>query len=106
MALKNPPDDRRLSMIPVVRYSVERKVAKGKPDYWDYATLIELAVLGGDQQEARKMLSKAATCIREKWEPETTARNLRLIREAREKQGGSPPWAAAIEQELNKRAQA
>jgi tetratricopeptide (TPR) repeat protein len=105
MALKNPPDDRRLALIPVVRYSVERKVAKGKPDYWDYATLIELAVLGGDQQEARKMLTKASTCIREKWEPETTARNLRLIREARERQGESVPWAVAIEQELNKRAQ-
>jgi hypothetical protein len=88
----------------VVRYAVERKVAKGKPDYWDYATLLELSVLANDEKGARKILPKASACVRETWEPETTARNLRLIRESRERQGTQPGWATDIEQALLKRA--
>jgi hypothetical protein len=99
-----PPDERRLAILPVVRYSVERKIARGKPDYWDYATLLELAVLALDQNQAMKLVPKACACIREKWEPETTARNLRLIREARERQGTAPAWATDIEQDFLKRA--
>jgi tetratricopeptide (TPR) repeat protein len=100
MEIKDPPDERRLAILSVVRYSVERKVAKGKPDYWDYATLLELAVLAKDEAAANDVLTKACACIREKWEPETTARNLRLIREAREKHGAAPQWAIEIEQDL------
>ena len=32
----------------------------------------------------------------EEWEPETTARNLRLIREARERRGSRAAWAEKI----------
>jgi len=38
--------------------------------------------------------------VRESWEPETTARNLRLIREARAGRQEALPWAAAIEAAL------
>lgn len=106
MEIKDPPDERRLAILPVVRYSVERKVAKGKPDYWDYATLLELAVLALNQTQANQALTKASGCIRETWEPETTARNLRLIREARERHGAAPAWATLIEQDLVNRAAA
>lgn len=104
MAIKNPPDDRRLEVIPVVRYAVERKIARGKPDYWDYATLVELAVLASDQAQAAKVLPQAVALIREKWEPETTARNLRLILAAREQQETVPAWIKEIEEDLVKRA--
>jgi hypothetical protein len=41
--------------------------------------------------------------IREKWEPETTPLNLRLIREARERRGeATPTWVAETEAELQK----
>ena len=106
MEIHDPPDERRLAILPVVRYSVERKIAKGRPDYWDYATLVELAVIGLDEGQAEKMLPDALVSIRERWEPETTARNLRLIREAREQQGRAPKWASEIEQVLEKRAKA
>jgi tetratricopeptide (TPR) repeat protein len=104
MEILDPPDERRLSILPVVRYSVERKIAKGKPDYWDWATLVELAVISLDQAQAGRVLPKALASIRERWEPETTARNLQLIREAREKQGRAPEWASQIEQLLLKSA--
>jgi tetratricopeptide (TPR) repeat protein len=104
MELRDPPDERRTQLIPVVRYAVERKIARGKPDYWDYATLVELAVLALDQKEASRNLARALACIRESWEPETTVRNLRLIREAREKRGIVPAWVKEVEDLLAKKS--
>ncbi|MDH3973348.1 MAG: DUF4071 domain-containing protein [Deltaproteobacteria bacterium] len=104
MELKEPPDPRWVEIIPVVRYSVERKIAAGKPDYWDYATGLELAVLAKDEEKAMTALGDALASIREVWEPETTVRNLRLIREAREARGEDVAWAKEIEVELQKKA--
>ena len=100
MELKDPPDDRRHKVIPVVAYAVERRVAAGKPDYWDHATLLELAVLAEDQAAAHEALANAAASVREKWEAETTARNLRLIREARQRRNQGLPWMIQIEDAL------
>ena len=104
MNLKDPPDERWAQTLPAVRYAVERKIARGKPDYWDWATLLELAVLGKDEAEAKRVLPKALACVRESWEPETTVRNLRLIRTAREKQGEVVKWAPGIEENFVRRA--
>jgi hypothetical protein len=102
MELREPPDERREQILPVVRYAVERRIASGQPDYWDFATLLELAVLGRDERRARAALADAVTSIREAWEPETTARNLRLIREARERRQELAPWMREIENELQR----
>jgi hypothetical protein len=104
MEVQEPPDPRRAELLPVVRYAVQRKIAKGKPDYWDHATLLELAVLEGNETQARRILPTALTCVCEAWEPRTTADNLGFIRNARERQGMQPAWATAIEQALRKRA--
>jgi len=104
MELRDPPDPRRLEILPVVTYSAGRKIATGQPDYWDYATLLELAVLAKDEQRAQDAAANALAAIRESWEPETTARNLRMIRETRERRGESSPWARDMEDELMKRA--
>jgi tetratricopeptide (TPR) repeat protein len=104
MELKDPPDPRRTSLIPIVRYAADRKIAKGAPDYWDWATLLELAVLGMDEPAAGDALARALAVVRASWEPETTARNLRLIREARERRGTPVGWADAMERELVKRS--
>jgi hypothetical protein len=105
MALRAPPDQRLAALLPIVRYAVERKIASGKPDYWDHATMLELAVLAADENGASAALDQAVAAIREPWEPETTARNLRLIREARAARNEALPWAAEIEQELDRQAQ-
>jgi hypothetical protein len=104
MELQEPSDPRRARLLPVVAYAIERRIAQGKPDYWDHATRVELAVLGRSEPEAVAALGDAVACIREPWEPETTARNLRLIREARERRGEAVAWAMPIEQELQRRA--
>ena len=84
-------------LLPVVRFAVRQRLKGGNPDYWDYATLLELAVLAGDEQEAGERLSDALAHVREpKWEPESTANNLLLIRAAREKRGTAQPWLADV----------
>ena len=104
MELREPPDPRRAALIPVVKYAVDRRVAAGRPDYWDWATLIELGILGMHEAETRAACARALAVMREKWEAETTACNLRLIREARERRGEQPLWARAIEEQLAAKA--
>ncbi|MBG0802208.1 DUF4071 domain-containing protein [Methylocystis sp. H4A] len=100
MTLRTSPDNRVNHILPVVRYAVERNIASGKPDYWDYATLLELAVLAKDENGAIDALAQALPIIREGWEPETTLRNLRLIYVAFEERGEARPWMKDIESEL------
>lgn len=101
MEIADPPDPRRKELVPVVSYAVKRRIEAGQPDYWDYATRLELAVIAEDQQEALDALADALANVRESWEPKTTLRNLRFIREHREKRGEEIlSWALEIEQEL------
>jgi hypothetical protein len=102
MELKEPPDPQREPLIPVVRYAAERRVAAGKPDYWDYATLLELGILAKDAQKANAALRAALPLIRESWEPETTVRTLRLIRETREARQDVVAWAQEVEDGLKR----
>src|SRR5439155_9726105 len=81
MEIRDPPDRRREELLPVVAYAVARRIAAGKPDYWDHATRVEMAVLARDEAGATAALADALAAVREPWEPETTAGNLRLIRE-------------------------
>jgi hypothetical protein len=104
MELKDLPDPRQEELLPVVRYAVRRRMAAGKPDYWDQATRLELAVLAKDEPEAQAALADALACIRESWEPKTTVQNLRLIRKAREARGEAVSWALEIEQILEQQA--
>ncbi len=78
-------------------------MATGSPDYWDHATMLELAVLDKDQEGAMSALADSLAAVREVWEPETTARNLRLIRETRKGRNETPDWALDIEKILLER---
>jgi hypothetical protein len=104
MEVRNPPDPRREQLLPVVSYAVERRLASGKADYWDHATRLELTVLAEDETAARQALASALARVRENWEPESTASNLRLIRSAREHRGEEVPWAETVERALFRRA--
>jgi hypothetical protein len=100
MEIGEPPDERREKILPVVTYSVQRRIAAGKPDYWDHATLLELAVLAQDENAAIAALSDALAAEPQGWMMETTANNLTLIREARARRGVELEWAGEIESEL------
>ena len=104
MELREPPDPRRLEILPVVRYAVSRRIASRQPDYWDYATLLELEVLANDEGRAMAALGDALAAVRETWEPETTANNIHLIIRVREHRNERQPWVKQIESALLDRA--
>ena len=104
MEIAEPPDPARLDIMPVVSYAVRRRLDDDRADYWDHATRLELAILRHDREEAEEAVADAVASIRESWEPVTTLRNLRLIREARERRDEViPPWQLDVEQALESR---
>jgi len=90
-------------MLPVVRYAVTQRLKSSKPDYWDYATLLELAVLEQDESAASEHLAATLAAVREPWEPKTTRNNLDMIREARRGRGLDEPWLDKIIADLSTR---
>ncbi|MBI2240143.1 MAG: DUF4071 domain-containing protein [Magnetospirillum gryphiswaldense] len=102
MEMAEPVDPRQKDLIPVVRYAVKRRLATGTPDYWDHATLLELAVLANDRPGAEDALADALAAIREPWEPKSTARQLGLIREIRQSRGLDVGWVLDLETALTK----
>lgn len=91
-------------VLPVVKYAVDRRLTAVTPDYWDYATLLELAVLASDEQEALARLTESLSAAREAFEPETTARNLGLIDVARRGRKEELPWLGDFIEALNNKS--
>jgi tetratricopeptide (TPR) repeat protein len=104
--IKGDPESkaRLAELLPVVRFAVTQRLRSAKPDYWDHATLLELAVLASDRDAASKTLADALVAVRESWEPETTANNLKLIREARATRDELDPWVDEVIAELENKA--
>jgi len=99
MELGEKLDPRQADLIPVVRYATLERTRKGG-DYWDHATLLEIAVVARDEERAMDALAAALTRTSLAWQLETTARNLRLIGEARATRGEDTSWLNGIEREL------
>ncbi len=91
-------------LLPVIRFAVDQRLAGSAPDYWDYATMLELAVLQNDFDLATHHLASAVAIIRETWEPGTTANNLRMIERSRSARGKDTNALRKIIAELEKRA--
>lgn len=100
MEIHDPPVERRTQLAPVVAYAVERRIATKRPDYWDFATRLELAVLMRDRATAGSACGDALTCQPERWQIDTTRRNLRLIRQAWAARGEEVAWLVALEKRL------
>jgi MAP3K TRAFs-binding domain len=103
MERQDEPDPRKAQILPVVRYSATRKAEKD-PDYWDYATLLELAVLADDREDAQDKLSDATGIECEAWMLESTVRNLGLIGKERAARGEDAAWITDLESELLQKA--
>ncbi len=73
-------DPRQGELIPVVRYAVNQKLTYGKPDYWDYATLMELEIISsGNFGTAQEYLLQALPLADQPFMPETTRDTLIMI---------------------------
>jgi hypothetical protein len=73
------PDPWRDDVLPVVRCAAERRLAT-TPDYWDHATVLEWAVLGGGEAAARQPLEHALAATRETLEPTSMLQRVRRRR--------------------------
>ena len=51
--------DVKNELLPVVKYAVCQKLKDKNPDYWDYATLLEISVIEGNKEDASKYLGQA-----------------------------------------------
>ncbi len=93
MDIRNSPDDKRRikQILPIVRYAAERRMAAKKPDYWDYATLIELAVLDKNDESTifTENIANALAFSPDKWQVESTLRTINFVKEARERRNES-----------------
>ncbi len=79
-----------------------QRLEASTPDYWDHATLLELAVLENNRDAALDHLADAAAVVRETWEPETTTNNLTMIVQARRERGEEIDWVNQIIEHLIK----
>jgi tetratricopeptide (TPR) repeat protein len=91
---------RQAQLLAAVGYALGNRLASGQADYWDEASRVELAILQRDEAGAIEAAGDALAAVREPWEAESTAGNLRMIREAREARGDALDWARQIEDEL------
>jgi tetratricopeptide (TPR) repeat protein len=101
MEIRDPGGAEQQALVPVVQYANRRRIEGGAPDYWDHATRLELGVIARDRAEAMAGATAALAAIRETWEPESTAKNLALIRRSRAERKETLDWADQIERELS-----
>jgi hypothetical protein len=106
MELREPPDPRKAELLPVVTYSVQRRIESKQPDYWDYATLLELAVLDNDEQKVLDALPAALAAGPKGWQAQSTLETVRRLRTIREARGTVPAWMTEVEGALEEAARA
>lgn len=93
--------EQKQRLLPVVRFAVEQRLRAAVPDYWDHATLLEIAVLEKDAEQALDILDSVLTTFTETWQLQSTAGNLRIIERARKERGDEDGWLSRIIHELD-----
>jgi hypothetical protein len=86
-----------------VSFAVARRGGASSSDYWDIATALELACIGGDWALATQVLPRAVLAATDSFKTQTTLGNLQLLKEAREQAGQSIPELDAVLTELSAR---
>ncbi len=77
-------------LVPLVSFAVARRGGISSSDYWDLATVLELAAIGGDWIIASRVLPKALAAGKASWMIKTTWDNLVLLKAARERAHQTP----------------
>jgi tetratricopeptide (TPR) repeat protein len=91
-------------LVPLVSFAVARRGGATSSNYWDLATVLELAAIGGDWKAAGSVLPRTLAAARASWMARTTADNLRTLKGARERAGQSVPELEEIARHLDARA--
>src|SRR6266487_3045223 len=90
-------------LLPLVNFAVERRGGASSADYWDLATDLELACIGGDWLVANHVLPKVVLAAKASFKTATTLANLQLLKQARARLGQAVPELDGILMELSKR---
>src|SRR5262249_55119381 len=93
-------------LVALVAFAVARPGGATSGDYWDLATVLELACIGNDWTTAGRVLPRVIAAARESWMPKTTLTNLELLKQARMRQGQAPPPLDEVIAELRRCAAA
>lgn len=73
--------------VPVVEIAVQSKMKRKEPDYWDYATLLELAIIENKYTDAEDFFYAAKPLATEDWMITTTKDNLEKVINYRKERG-------------------
>jgi tetratricopeptide (TPR) repeat protein len=76
-------------LLPIVSFAVDRRGGIKSSDYWDVATVVELACLGGDWTTVGQGLPRALVLCTKTWMWRTTRDNLVMLRRTFAKIGRS-----------------
>src|SRR6059058_1994936 len=90
-------------LLPLVSFAVERRGGTSSSDYWDLATVLELACIGEDWTTAARILPRALLATTDSFNTETTLGNLQLLKQARQRAGREVAELDAILDELSAR---
>ena len=71
--------EKALRLVPAVEYAVKAKMKRKSADYWDFATLLELAVIENKFDTAEELFWEAKPLAVESWMFGTTKANLEKI---------------------------
>lgn len=83
-------------LMPVVTYAAKLKIESKNPNYWDWATILELEVLNKNEKAANEALIKALSLAKESWMKESTQKNLQIIKEIWDVKGEETSWLQGI----------
>lgn len=70
-------------LTPLVSFAVARKGGASSSDYWDTATILELALIGRDEKVALSVLPRVLVNAEASWMAKTTADNLEMLKDLR-----------------------
>jgi tetratricopeptide (TPR) repeat protein len=90
-------------LLPLVNFAVERRGGASSANYWDLATVLELACIGDDWATANRVLPKVILAATNSFETATTLGNLRLLKEALERRAREVAKLDVILDELSVR---
>jgi tetratricopeptide (TPR) repeat protein len=83
-------------LTPLVSFAVARRGGAASDDYWDVATVLELALIGRDYESAEGVIARALSLAKASWMAKTTADNLQMVLELRKDKEDIAPLEQAI----------
>jgi len=94
-------DPRLKELLPVVLFATKQRLENANPDYWDYATLMELEIASHHKEEALEALTSALPLVTEDWMKKTTFDTVVMLRDKWLAKGEDVVWLDEIVEGLS-----